>query len=125
MMTDFFDFLEWVKTGELAGLFVWVMLAALMGISMFLPRNGGVRYSSFRGRQDVEITYIAERPTEQNRFNRNGALGELQDGQEVWVGLDSYLMRQQKTVTASILCTETQPVMCIGIHPVPVFQAVR
>ena len=120
-MTDFLDFVDLLKTGELN----WVLLASFIGpiifaFSMLPGRVAPNRYPVRKGRQEVEITFVSERPSAENRFNRQWAKGELSDGQMVWVALSTPRLRSSKRVAATVVCSETPPVTCIGSFPVPV-----
>jgi len=120
-MLDFFDFLEWVRTGELNVTLIAMVLGGLiLPCFAFVPRHASPRYSVFKGRRDIEITHLAESPTAKNRFNRDIALGETSDGQEVLVDFRHMEIRQLDRVSVIVLCTSEPPVECIGQAPLPV-----
>ena len=125
MMIDFIGFVDWIKTGELAGTLFGVFLAMLFGLFAMSPGRITPRFSVSKGRREVSITYVAERPTAENQYNRDWARGELADGQEVWVSLDKPVLRRSSKVTATILCTEAKPYVCVGQMALPVMQTSR
>lgn len=121
MMADFFDFLDFVKTGELNGILLGILVATIVTMFAILPgRVAPNRYPVRRGRQEVEIVFVSDRPSAENSFNRDWAKGELSDGQMVWVGLSTPRLRNSKRVAATVVCSEKPPVTCIGSFPVPV-----
>lgn len=125
MLLEFFDFVDWIKSGELTGALLGVFLAALFGQFVMSPGRITPRFSVSKGRREVSITYVAERPTAENQYNRDWARGELADGQEVWVSLDKPVLRRSSKVTATILCTEAKPYVCVGQMALPVMQTSR
>ena len=121
MMTDFIGFLDFLKTGELNGTLLGLLVATIIAIFVTLPgRVAPNRYPVRKGRQEIEIVFVSERPSAENNFHREWAKGELSDGQMVWVALPTPRLRSSKRVAATVVCSETPPVTCIGSFPVPV-----
>ena len=121
MMTDFLDFVDLLKTGELNGMLLGAFIGPIIFAFSMLPGNVPVnRYTVRKGRQEIEIVFVSERPSAENNFHRDWAKGELSDGQVVWVALPTPRLRNSKRVAATVVCSETLPVTCIGSFPVPV-----